>query len=169
MKQLTIALMMLLLTSCGQQEKEEDPFGKATNPQRGTPPLTEREFKNTCNRRGGAIVDGGKLCMYTAHTRIYDKEKLDKEFGDTAGFVFIKIGKVALAATLWADRKGGQTVSFFVDGKHVADMTDEKLEARHIPHQGELTMRVLRGQYEYLNVVVAQCITQNGSNHHCPL
>jgi hypothetical protein len=168
MKTIFLALFLALsLAACGTQDKAENPFGKAGNPQKGNG-KTEKEFKDTCAKQHGSLILNGTTCKYTSHVLHLDQAQIDKDFDNgNIGFKVYSLGtSVSQGAKVWADKDGGLPLHFYLNGGQVNEMPGDVLPEFPV-NAGRLEVYVNYAHYNYLNVSVAECFTK-ASPVPCP-
>lgn len=160
MRNLSFLLALsLALFACGKQEKAENPFGRTKDPSRDGQ-MTEKQFKDDCARKKGYLRNEDSLCYYVPHkfTLTADLKKILEE----AGSLNELVGTVTQGAVLWGEAKGGQRVSFDLNGTPSASMSNGPLGKTPL-NAGRLTIRIEAGNYEFINAYVAECFNREGS------
>lgn len=160
-----VSLLALSLFACGQQEKEENPFGKADGKNKN-PGMSEYQFKETCAAKGGTLYNKETLCVHTPYKVRLTSERLREDFKDKIGLKLYPVGTVSAGSLIWGDKKDGQSIRIYVNGGHFTTMEGANLPTQALP-AGKVEIEVRQAEYGHISVTVAECFTRTNSAAPC--
>jgi hypothetical protein len=155
-------LSFIALIGCGQQKTDDtDPFGKTDRGQKDNE-ISQKSFEEKCAKTQGGILKFQKsLCFHTPHRVVLNKAELEKEFKEK-DILLKNVGIVAEGSLIWADVKGGQKITFYLNEVKHSQVHDGVMAPLRIS-AGQVTMSIINSSYEYAMAFVGECFDRKGN------